>query len=242
MNYWTINTFIFTFIYTLFLKIFYRFQISHRLFSTFLARFSSFLALLFFYTHKDRSSRITSINEYAYEYIFEKITRFQYMSFHRWTRNEYMRVWSWVSMSELSVFNTHFSVMNTFEWIVHFQYSFFRWIFPFFTAFVNVSYKNTFLCIFVRSIYIFSFFFHSAFSRTSFNISSKLRCMPRILMRKYTLTSTAYKFLDIGDLTNNFNSCCKGNVIALDKSYYENKMLAFTFRQQYIHLKTQISY
>jgi len=39
-----------------------------------------------------------------------------------------------------------------------------------------------------------SFFFHSAFSQTS----SKPRYMSRNLMRKYALTSIAYKFLDIG--------------------------------------------
>ncbi|KYN43811.1 hypothetical protein ALC56_01680 [Trachymyrmex septentrionalis] len=45
---------------------------------------------------------------------------------------------------------------------------------------------------------MFSFFFHSAFSQTSSSTSSKSRYMPRILMRKYALTSTAYKFLDNG--------------------------------------------
>ena len=40
-------------------------------------------------------------------------------------------------------------------------------------------------------------FFQSAFSQTSSSTSSKPRYMPHILMRKYALTSTAYKFLDI---------------------------------------------
>jgi len=40
-------------------------------------------------------------------------------------------------------------------------------------------------------------FFQSAFSQTSSSISSKSRYMPRILMKIYALTSTAYKFLNI---------------------------------------------
>ena len=54
------------------------------------------------------------------------------------------------------------------------------------------------LCIFVRSIYMFSFFSNSfSFSQISSSTSSKLHYMPRILMRKYALISTD-KFLDIG--------------------------------------------
>jgi len=44
------------------------------------------------------------------------------------------------------------------------------------------------LYIFVRSIYMFSFL-QNAFSQTLSSTSSKSRCMPRILMRKYALTS-----------------------------------------------------
>jgi len=129
MDYWTINTFIFTFIYTLFLKIFYRFQISHRLFSTFLARFSSFLTLLFFYTHKDRSSRITSINEYAYEFL-KKLPVFNTcLSIDEWGTStcEYDHEYLWVNcpfsilifplwilLNGLFIFNTHFSVGSIF--------------------------------------------------------------------------------------------------------------------------------
>ena len=59
------------------------------------------------------------------------------------------------------------------------------------------AYRYYTLCIFVRSIYMFSIF-QSAFFQISFNTSSKSRYISHILIRKYALTSTTYKFLDIG--------------------------------------------
>jgi len=44
---------------------------------------------------------------------------------------------------------------------------------------------------------MFFLFFQNVFSQTSSSTSLKPRFMPRILMRKYAFTSTAYKFLDI---------------------------------------------
>ena len=63
-------------------------------------------------------------------------------------------------------------------------------LFNFIKIFAHTYYT---LCIFIRSIYMFSFFY-SAFSQTSPSTSSK----PRILMRKNALTSIVYKFLNIG--------------------------------------------